>query len=113
MSSSDVEFLSGLGLESLWLTEEQSRSDNVQVAKAMEGQKDLENMDLSLFLLRIDDSEILRTGGMEGFIIFNSMLFDRSTVVMMFECFKNLLEMAVENPRKVVWNLPMLTQFEE
>ncbi|MCP4088963.1 MAG: AMP-binding protein, partial [Gammaproteobacteria bacterium] len=28
-----------------------------------------------------------------------------------FECFKNLLEM--ENPHKVVWDLPMLTQAEQ
>ncbi|MCP3667766.1 MAG: amino acid adenylation domain-containing protein, partial [Gammaproteobacteria bacterium] len=32
---------------------------------------------------------------------------------MMFECFENLLVMAVENPHKVVWDLPMLTQSEE
>ncbi|MCP4328958.1 MAG: AMP-binding protein, partial [Alphaproteobacteria bacterium] len=30
-----------------------------------------------------------------------------------FNCFKNLLEMAVENPYKVVWDLPMLTQAEQ
>ncbi len=44
---------------------------------------------------------------------FNSKLFVRSTVVMIFNCFKNLLEMAVENPHKVVWDLPMLTQAEK
>ncbi len=38
MSSSDVEFLSVLGLESLWPSEELSKGDNVSVAKAMEGQ---------------------------------------------------------------------------
>ncbi len=113
MNSSDVEFLSVLGLESLWLTEEQSRSDNVQVAKAMEGQQPLENMDLSLFLLRVDDSELLRKDGMNGCLGFNLRLFDQSTVVMIFDCFKNLLEKAVENPNKVVWDLPMLTQAEQ
>ncbi len=44
---------------------------------------------------------------------FNSKLFDRSTVVMIFDCFKNLLEMAVETPHKVVWDLPMLTHVEQ
>ncbi len=46
-------------------------------------------------------------------MVFNSRLFDRNTVVMIFDCFKNLLEMAVENPHKVVWDLPMLTQAEQ
>ncbi len=32
---------------------------------------------------------------------------------MIFGCFKNLLEMAVENPNKVVWDFPMLTQAEQ
>ncbi len=32
---------------------------------------------------------------------------------MIFDCFKNLLEMAVETPHKVVWDLPMLTQAEQ
>ncbi|MCP4145920.1 MAG: hypothetical protein GY752_11635 [bacterium] len=45
-------------------------------------------------------------------IVYNSKLFDRGTVVMIFDCFKNLLEMAVENPHKVVWHLPMITQAE-
>ncbi|MCP4328292.1 MAG: AMP-binding protein [Alphaproteobacteria bacterium] len=113
MSSSDIEFLSALELESLWQTEEQSRSGHFPVAKAVEGQTPLEGMDLSLFLLRVSDSELLQKDGMKGSILFNSKLFDQSTVVMMFECFKNLLEMAVENPHKVVWDLPMLTQAEQ
>ncbi|MCP3666937.1 MAG: AMP-binding protein [Gammaproteobacteria bacterium] len=46
-------------------------------------------------------------------MVFNSKLFDRSTVVMIFECFKSLLEMVVETPHKVVWDLPMLTQAEQ
>ncbi len=112
MSSSDIEFLSALELESLWQTEEQSSSDNVTVANVMEGQQPLGNMDLSLFLFRVADSELLRKDGIKGTMLFNSKLFDLSTVVMMFECFKNLLEMAVENPHKVVWDLPMLTQAE-
>ncbi len=113
MSSSDIEFLSALGLESLWQTEEQSRSDIAQVNKVMEGRVSLESMDLSLFLLRVADSELLQKDGMKGYICFNSRLFDRSTVVMIFDCFKTLLEMAVENPHKVVWDLPMLTQAEQ
>ncbi len=32
---------------------------------------------------------------------------------MIFECFKNLMGMAVETPHKVVWDLPMLTQAEQ
>ncbi len=113
MNSSDIEFLSVLELESLWQTEEQSRSGNFPVAKAVEGQHALEGMDLSLFLLRVSDSELLRKDGMKGIILFNSRLFDQNTVVMIFDCFKNLLEMAVENPHKVVWELPMLTQAEQ
>ncbi len=113
MSSSDLEFLSALELESLWQTEEQRKSDIFPVAKAVEGQQSLEGMDLSLFLLRVSDSELLQKDGMKGIMLFNSKLFDRSTVVMMFECFKNLLEMAVENPHKVVWDLSMLTQAEQ
>ncbi len=97
MNSSDVEFLSAMELESLWETEEQSRSNNVAVAKMMETSLPLENMDLVLTLLRISNPELLRKDGMKGVMLFNSKLFDRSTVVMMFECFKNLLEMAVEN----------------
>ncbi|MCP4088433.1 MAG: hypothetical protein GY746_01370 [Gammaproteobacteria bacterium] len=113
MSSSDIEFLSALGLDSLWQTEVQSRSDIAQVEKVMEGRVPLESMDLSLILLRVDDSEMLRKDGMKGYICFNSRLFDQSTVVMIFECFKNLLDTAVENPHKVVWDLPMLTQAEQ
>ncbi len=113
MSSSDVEFLSVLELESLWPSEELSKGNNVSVAKAMEGQQPLENMDLSLFLLRVANYELLQKDGMKGFMVYNLKLFDRSNVVMMFDCFKNLLEKAVENPKKVVWELPMLTQFEE
>ncbi len=113
MNSSDVEFLSAMELESLWETEEQNRNDNVAVAKTMETPLPLENMDLVLTLLRVADPELLRKDGMKGFMLFNSKLFDRSTVAVMFECFKNLLEMAVENPHKVVWDLPMLTQAEQ
>ncbi len=50
---------------------------------------------------------------MKGIIVYNLNLFDRSTVVMIFDCFKNLLDKAVENPNKVVWDLPMLTQAEQ
>ncbi len=113
MSCSDVEFLSGLELESMWQAEELSNGDNATMAKIMEGQLPLENLDLMLTLLRVADSELLRNDGMEGWIVYNSKLFDRSTVVMIFDCFKNLLEMAVENPHKVVWDLPMLTQAEQ
>ncbi len=113
MSSSDLECLSILELDSLWQAEELRKSDNAPVAKVMEGQLHLENMDLVLTVLHISDSELLRKDGMKGVIVYNSRLFDRSTVVMIFDCFKNLLEMAVENPHKVVWDLPMLTQSEQ
>ncbi len=113
MSSSDLKFLSGFELESLWQAEELMRSDNVPVAKAMEGRLPLENLDLTLTLLRVADSELLRKDGMKGEIVYNSKLFDHGTIVMIFDCFKNLLEMAVENPNKVVWDLPMLTQAEQ
>ncbi len=113
LSSSDVDFLSILELKSLWLTEEPNWSDNFPVEKAMEGRQSLENMDLSLFLFRVSDSELLRKDGMKGFMGFNLRLFDHSTVVMIINCFTNLLEMAVEHPHKVVWDLPMLTQAEQ
>ncbi len=100
-------------LKSLWHTDEQSTSDDVPMANVMEGQQPLEGMDLSLFLLRVSDPELQRKDGMKGTMLFNLKLFDRSTVVMIFDCFKSLLEMVVENPRKVVWDLPMLTQAEQ
>ncbi len=103
MSSSDLEFLSELELESLWQAEELNNGDNVPVVKEMDGQQPLENLDLALILLRIADSELLRKDGMKGSIIYNSKLFDRSTVVMIYGCFKDLLEMAVETQNKVVW----------
>ncbi len=113
MSSSDVEFLSGLELESMWQAVDMSRSGNVPLAKVMEGQLPLENMDLVLHLSRVADSELLQEDGIKGWVVYNSRLFDRSTAAMIFECFKNLLDMAVENPHKVVWDLPMLTQAEQ
>ncbi len=113
MSSSDVEFLGGSELKSMFQPEELSKGDNVSVAKAMEGQAPLENLDLVLTLLRVADSELLRKDGMKGMTCFNSRLFDRSTVVTIFDSFENLLEMAVENPHKVVWELPMLTHVEQ
>ncbi|MCP4088647.1 MAG: hypothetical protein GY746_02485 [Gammaproteobacteria bacterium] len=113
MSSSSVEFLSGLELESMWQAEELSNGDNVAVAKVMEGRLSLENLDIVLTLLRVADSELLEKDGMKGIVAFNSRLFDRSTIVMIFDCFMNLLEMAVEYPHKVVWDLPMLTQAEQ
>ncbi len=113
MSSSDVQFLSGFELESIWPAEELNRGDDVTVANVMEGQLSLENMDLVLTLLRVADSELLWKDGTKGMILYNSRLFDRSTAVMIFECFKTLLEMAVETPHKVVWDLPMLTQAEQ
>ncbi len=113
MNSADVEFLSGLELNSVFQVKELSRGDDVSVAKAMKGQHPLENMDLTLYLLRVADPELLQKDGIKGFVFFNLRLFDRSTVAMIFECFKNLLELAVENPRKVVWDLPMLTQAEQ
>ncbi|MCP4145433.1 MAG: hypothetical protein GY752_09150, partial [bacterium] len=83
------------------------------MAKVMEGQVSLEGMDLSLFLLRVAKSELLRKDGLKGMIVYNSKLFDGGTVVMIFDCFKNLLEVAVENPHKIVWDLPMLAQAEQ
>ncbi|MCP4316611.1 MAG: hypothetical protein GY789_11515, partial [Hyphomicrobiales bacterium] len=113
MSSSDIEFLSAIEFQSMWQAVEQSRSDNVALAKVAENPLPLENMDVVLTLLRVANPELLQKDGMKGIMLFNSKLFDRSTVVMIFNCFKNLLEMAVENPYKVVWDLPMLTQAEQ
>ncbi len=113
MNSPDIEFLSGLGLESRWQAEELNKYDSAIVEKVVECSLPLEGVDLSLFLLRVSDPELLRNDGMKGAMHFNSKLFVRSTVVMIFNCFKNLLEMAVENPHKVVWDLPMLTQAEK
>ncbi len=97
----------------MWRAEALSSGDNVTVAKMMGNQLPLENVDLKLLLLHVTDSKLLRKDGMKGFMLFNPKLFDRSTVVMIFECFKNLLEMAVDYPHKVVWDLPMLTQAEQ
>ncbi len=108
-----MKFLSGMELESLWQAEEQRKSDKAIVEKVVETPLPLENMDLALILLRVANPELLRNDGMKGAMLFNSKLFDRSTVVMIFSCFKNLLEMAVETPHKVVWDLPMLTQAEQ
>ncbi len=113
MNSHDVEFLSGLELESMWQAEWLNKNDKAIVEKVVETAQPLENMDLILTLLPVANPELLRNDGMKGFMLFNSKLFDRSTVVMIFECFKNLLEMAVENPHKVVWDLPMLTHAEQ
>ncbi len=107
MSSSDIEFVNVLELESTFQAEELSKGDNVSVAEMMEGQQSLENMDLILALLRATDSELLWKDGMNGYLHYNLRLFDRSTVVMIFDCFKNLLEKAVENPNKVVLDLPI------
>ncbi len=111
MSSSDVEFLSGSELESMFQAEELSRGDSVSLAKA--GQAPLGNLDLTLTLFRVADSELLWKDGMKGGMKYNLRLFDQSTVVMIFDCFKYLLEMAVEHPHKVVWELPMLTPVEQ
>ncbi|MCP4090589.1 MAG: hypothetical protein GY746_12500, partial [Gammaproteobacteria bacterium] len=113
MSSSGIEFLSALELEPLLQAEELSRGNNSIVAKLMERQQSLANLDLVFTLLRATDSELLQNDDMKGVVFFNSRLFDRSTVVMIFDCFKNLLEMVIENPHKVVWDLPMLTQAEQ
>ncbi len=113
MNSSDIEFLSAIEFESLWQAEELNGSNNVTLEEVVENQMPLENMDLILTLLRVSNPELLRIDGMKGYMYFNLRLFDRTTVVMFFECFKNLLEMAVENPHKVVWDLPMLTQAEQ
>ncbi len=114
MSASDLQFASAMELQFMEQAEQQlGVSKNGILARATEGLIPLQNLDLHLHLFRVANTELLRTGGMEGVITFNSTLFDRSTAVVMFECFKNLLVMAVENPQKVVWDLPMLTQFEE
>ncbi len=113
MSSSDVEFLSSFELESMWQAEALSSGGKVTVVKVMENMLPLENMDLVLHLFHVTNSELLRKDGMKGAIVYNSQLFDRSAVAMIFECFKNLLEMAIERPHKVVWYLPMLTEAEQ
>ncbi len=97
----------------MWQAEGLNKNDKAIVEKVVEAPLPLENMDLILILLRVADSEQLRNDGMKGVMLFNLKLFDRSTVVMIFECFKNLLGMAVETPHKVVWDLPMLTQAEQ
>ncbi len=114
MNSPDVEFLSCSELESMWQAEGLNKNDKAIVEKVVETPLPLENLDLVLTLLRFANPESLRNdGGMKGSMLFNSKLFDRSTVVMIFDCLKNLLEVAVENPHEVVWDLPMLTQTEQ
>ncbi len=112
-STSDLEFVSAMELQFMQQAEQLGSSKNDVLARATEGLSPLQNLDLHLHLFHVADTELLRTGGMEGVTVFNSTLFDRSTAVMMFECFVNLLAIAVENPHKVVWYLPMLTQSEE
>ncbi len=113
VSTSDLQFSSAMELQLMKQAEQLDMRGNGIMARATEGLIPLQNLDLHLCLFRVANTELMRTAGMEGVIIFSSTLFDRSTAVMMFECFKNLLVMAVENPHKVVWDLPMLTQFEE
>ncbi|MCP4319787.1 MAG: hypothetical protein GY789_28360, partial [Hyphomicrobiales bacterium] len=113
MSASDLEFVSAMELQFMKQAEQLGSSKNGILARATEGLSPLQNLDLHLHLFHVADAKLLRTVGMEGIIVFNSTLFDRSTAVMMFECFVNLLVMAVGNPHKVVWDLPMLRQSEE
>ncbi len=113
MSSSDLEFTRPLELPFVKQAEQLGTSENGILARATEGIWSLESHDVQLSLFRPQDLELLRTDGIEGVMSFNSTLFDRSTAAMMFECFENLLEMAVENPHKVVWDLPMLTHAEQ
>ncbi len=113
MSSSDIEFLSVFELGSILQPHELSRSDNFTIEKLMETLQPLENFDLSLNLGHVTESGLLKKDDMPGIMTFQPELFDRSTVIMIFECFKNLLEMVVENPHKVVWGFPILTQAEQ
>ncbi len=113
MSSSDLEFFHFFDFESMWQAEEFNKNTNVTAEKLLEALRPLENLDLSLNLSYVTDSNLLQKDDIHGFMTFQPELFDRSTVVMMFECFKNLLEVAVERPHKVVWDLPMLTQTEQ
>ncbi len=113
MSSPDLEFFHFFDLVSMWQAEELNKNTNITVEKLLEALRPLENLDLSLILSHITDPNLLQKGDIKGFMTFQPELFDRSTVVMMFECFKNLLEMAVEHPHKVVWDLPILTQTEQ
>ncbi|MCP3664938.1 MAG: hypothetical protein GY696_20980, partial [Gammaproteobacteria bacterium] len=122
MSSSDLEFMSSLELDIMQQVEELSALELKHITlpeqkmtrayetmnKATEGLSPLQNQDINLTLYRPTDIKILQADGLQGIMAYNSKLFDRSTAVMMFECFENLLVMAVENPHKVVWDLPML-----
>ncbi len=112
VSPSDVEFLSSMELLSMWRTEGLSRVHDFPVEKVTDDLTSRETLDFALNLHYVADSGPLQND-VHGTISFQPKLFDQSTVVMIFECFKNLLAMAVENPSKVVWDLPMLMQFEE
>ncbi|MCP3664366.1 MAG: AMP-binding protein, partial [Gammaproteobacteria bacterium] len=113
MSSSDLEFLSNLENRLMRQDMQLNWGGNGMLAYTQEALWSSENMDILLYLFRPADTELLRTDGIKGFMCYNSELFDRSTVVMMVECFKNLLDMAVKNPHKVVWELPILAHSEE
>ncbi len=113
MGFSDLKFFNLFDLESVRQAEKFNKNTNVTVEKLLEALRPLENLDLSLNLSYVTDSNLLQKDDIMGFMTFQPELFDRSTVVMIFECFKNLLEMAVENPHKVVWDLPMLPQAEQ
>ncbi len=113
MGSSDIEFLRAMELEAKWQNKELNRSDNTPVQEMVEGQQLLGNMDLVLTLLHVSDFELPQKDDMKGIMAFNSDLFDRSTVEIIFQCFTRLLEVAVKNQHEVVWFLPMLTQADE
>ncbi len=108
MSSPHVEFsTSTLELQFVTQAEQLSGSDDDTVANATEGLWPRQNLDMGMCFFLADDPKLLRTDDMKGLIMFYSNLFDRDTAVIIFECFKNLLEIAVETPHKVVWDLPM------
>ncbi len=114
MSSPHVKFCtSTLELQSVTQAEQLSDSDNDTMANATESLWPTQNLDMGMCFFRPDDPKLLGTDGMKGIMVFDSKLFDRDTAVMIFECFKNLLEIAVENSHTVVWDLPMLMQSEE
>ena len=69
-------------------------------------------LDLTLTLLRPADPSVMARDGLAGHLEFSSDLFDKKTAENMMSRFVAVLECAVAEPSKVVWDLPLLSAKE-
>jgi non-ribosomal peptide synthetase component F len=93
------------------MLEDAGLSSGSSLHELLEG-KVSSKLDLSLNLLRPADPAALESKGVEGVLEFNTDLFDKETAGMILSTFSNLLESAVAEPSKTVWDLPLLTAEE-